>query len=160
MTKFHVKTAAEVCHKLEGTAYFNELDMGYSFHQVPLSTITSSKLPIFQSHEGLNRMKRLFFGPKALLGIFHNIVMQCFRGAEGVTTILNNILVYGATPAEHHINLKNCLREASGFDWTSPPSSRTRSTGSAESSQPQECLPAPTRTKLSVKQGGPTQRRR
>ena len=47
-----------------------------------LPTTTSGKLAVFQSHKGLHRMKRLFFGPKALLSIFHNIVMQCFRGVE------------------------------------------------------------------------------
>ena len=83
-------------------------NMGYAFHQVPLSTITSSKLPIFLSHKGLHRMKWLFFGPRASSGIFCNIVNKCFRGVEGVTTIL----VYGATPAEHHTNLRNCLERA------------------------------------------------
>ena len=112
MTKYHVKTAAEVRHELEGAAFFSELDMGFGFHQVPLSTITSSNLAVFQSHEGLHRMKRLFFGPKASSGIFHNIVLKCFRGVEGVTTIHDNILVYGATPAEHHRNLRNCLERA------------------------------------------------
>ena len=112
MTKYHVKTAAEVRHELEGAAYFSELDMGFGFHQIPLSTITSTKLAVFQSHEGLHRMKRLFFGPKASSGIFHNIVQGCFRGVEGVTTIHDNILVYGATPAQHHTNLSNCLQRA------------------------------------------------
>jgi hypothetical protein len=111
MTKYHVKTAAEVRHELEGAAYFSELDMGYGFHQVPLSPDTA-KLAVFQSHQGLHRFKRLFFGPRASSGIFHNIVQKCFRGVSGVTTIHDNILVHGATPAEHHENLKNCLQRA------------------------------------------------
>ena len=43
MTKFHIKTATKVCHKLEGATYFSERDMGYGFHQVPLSTTTLGK---------------------------------------------------------------------------------------------------------------------
>ena len=84
MTKFQVKTAAEVHHKLEGAAYFSELDVGFGFHQVPLSTITSRQLAVFQNHKDLHR---LFFVPKASLGIFQNIVQQCVRGVEEVTTV-------------------------------------------------------------------------
>ena len=79
-----------------GAAFFTELDMGYSFHQVTLSTSTSRKLAIFQTHEGLHRMKRLFFGPKAASGIFNDFVRKCFKGVEGVITIHKNILVYGS----------------------------------------------------------------
>jgi hypothetical protein len=111
MTKFHVKTAAEVRHELEGAAYFSEFDMGYGYHQCPISAKTQ-KMSVFQSHEGLHRMTRLYFGPKAATGIFHNAVMGCFRGLEGVTSIHDNILVHGATPEEHHTNLKNMLERA------------------------------------------------
>ena len=37
---------------------------------------------------------------------------KTFRGVEGVTTVHNNILVYGVMPAENHTNLRNCLRRA------------------------------------------------
>ena len=67
MTKYHVKTAAEVGHELEGAVYFNELNMGYGFHQMPLSTDTSQEFAVFQSQEGLNRIKWLYFGPKCVL---------------------------------------------------------------------------------------------
>ena len=57
-------------------------------------------------------MKQLCFGPKASSGIFHQVVHKTFRGVEGVTTVNDNILVYGAMPSEHHTNLRNCLRRA------------------------------------------------
>ena len=47
--------------------------LGHIFHRVPLSTITSSKLTIFQSHKELHRMKRLLFGPKAESGILNSV---------------------------------------------------------------------------------------
>jgi hypothetical protein len=111
MTKYHVKTAAEVRHDLEGAAFFSELDMGYGYHQLQLHPDTA-KMAVFQTHEGLHRMKRLFFGPKAATGIFHNEVQKSFRGVEGVTTIHDNILVYGHTVEEHNVNLFNCLTRA------------------------------------------------
>ena len=111
MTKYHVKTAAEVRHELEGAAIFSELDMGYGFHQLPLHPDTA-KQAVFQTHEGIHRMKRLFFGPRPASGIFHHEVSKCFRGLQGVTTIHDNILVYGATVDEHHRNLEACLQRA------------------------------------------------
>ena len=111
MTKYHVKTAAEVRHELEGAAVFSELDMGYGFHQLPLHPDTA-KRAVFQTHEGIHRMTRLFFGPRPASGIFHHEVSKCFRGIPGVTTIHDNILVYGATVAEHHRNLEACLVRA------------------------------------------------
>ena len=111
MTKYHVPTAAEVRHDLENAAVFSELDMGYGFHQIPLHP-ESAKMAVFQSHEGLHRMKRLFFGPRPSTGIFHHEVTKCFRGVEGVTTIHDNILVYGRTAKEHNVNLRACLTRA------------------------------------------------
>ena len=111
MTKYHVPTAAEVRHTLENAAVFSELDMGYGYHQIPLHP-ESAKMSVFQSHEGLHRMRRLYFGPRPSTGIFHHEVTKCFRGVEGVTTIHDNILVYGRTAKEHNTNLQACLSRA------------------------------------------------
>ena len=62
MTKYHIITPQEVRQQLKGARYFSELDMGHGFHQVPLDPDTSRR-SVFQTHEGLHRMKRLFFGP-------------------------------------------------------------------------------------------------
>ena len=47
--------------------------MGHGFHQVPLDPETS-RLSVFQTHEGLHRMKRLYFGPMSATGIFHQTI--------------------------------------------------------------------------------------
>ena len=60
-TRYHVPTPQEIRHQLEGATVFTELDMCNGFHQIPLSE--ESQI-IFVSHEGLHKMKRLFFGPK------------------------------------------------------------------------------------------------
>ena len=39
--KYHVKTTTYIQHNLKGDVYFSELDMGYRFRQVSLSTDTS-----------------------------------------------------------------------------------------------------------------------
>ena len=59
MGKYHINTGAEVQHKLEGTVYYSEVHIGHRIHQVPVSTDTSKNSAVFQSQEGLHRMKRL-----------------------------------------------------------------------------------------------------
>ena len=71
MTKYHMVTPQEIRHNLEGAEYFSEMDMGHGYHQLPLHQ-DSSKISVFQSHEGLHRMHRLYFGPKSSSDIFHH----------------------------------------------------------------------------------------
>ena len=111
MTKYHVPTAAKVRHALEKAKVYSELDMGFGYHQIPLHPDTA-KRAVFQTHKGLFRMKRLFFGPRPSTGIFHHEVAKCFGGLQGVITIHDNILVFGETAAEHNTNLEECLNRA------------------------------------------------
>ena len=87
------------------------MDMGHGFHQVPLDQETS-KLSMFQTHEGLHRMKRLFFGPMSVTGIFHHTISQQLAGMPGCISIHDNVLVYGSTVEEHNRNLELTLARA------------------------------------------------
>ena len=89
-TRYHVTAPQEARHKLKGAKVFSEFDMGNSFHQVPLAADSQG---IFQSHLGLYRMKRLFFGPTNSSGIFHHKVTKVFAGLEGCIMIHDNLLV-------------------------------------------------------------------
>ena len=111
MTKYHITTPQEVRHSIKGAKYFSEMDMGHGFHQVPLDPETSRK-SVFQTHEGLHRMKRLYFGPMSATGIFHHAVHQQFAGIPGCISIHDNVLVYGATVEEHNMNLEQTLARA------------------------------------------------
>jgi hypothetical protein len=108
-TKYHVITPQEVRHQLQGANVFTEMDMGNGFHQVPLHPDSHV---VFQTHRGLHRMKRLFFGPKSSSGIFHHEVQKAFEGVEGCITIHDNILVFGKDVEHHNRNLEGTLRRA------------------------------------------------
>ena len=103
-----MRTPQEVRHDLVGAAVFTEMDMRMGFHQLPLTEKTSSR-SVFQTHEGLHRMKRLYFGPTSSSGIFHHEVEKVFRGIPGCTTIHDNLLVYGRNHEEHRENLERTL---------------------------------------------------
>ena len=108
-TKYHVITPQEVRHQLRGARVFSEADMGDAFHQLPLAR---SSNVVFQTHRGLHRMKRMFFGPKSSSGIFHHEVQKAFRGIEGCITIHDNILIFGKDHQDHNKNLQEVLRRA------------------------------------------------
>ena len=57
MRKFHMKAP-------------QEMDMIMGYHQLPLHN-NSQNQSIFQTHEGLHRMERVYFGPTSSSGIFH-----------------------------------------------------------------------------------------
>lgn len=107
-TKFHVKTPQEIRHELEGATVFSEMDMIMGFHQLPLHN-DSKNISVFQTHEGLHRMERVYFGPTSSSGIFHHEVMKALRGVEGCTTLHDNILVYGRTHEDHRRALRDTL---------------------------------------------------
>ena len=108
-TKFHVQTPQEIRHELKEAKIFSEMDMGWAYHQMTIDEETMSRA-IFQSHEGLHMMKRLYIGPTASSGIFHNEVRKAFAGIDGVTNLHDNILVYGYDEKNHLQNLQNTLK--------------------------------------------------
>ena len=107
-TKYHITTPQEVRHVLNGATVFTEMDMGNCFHQIPLAPESQC---VIQSHLGLHRMKRLFFGPTNSSGIFHHEIKKTFEGVPGCITIHDNVLVYGRDRPEHN-NLRATLEWA------------------------------------------------
>ena len=107
-TKFHVQTPQEIRHELKEAKVFTEMDMGWAYHQVPIDEETR-ETTIFQTHEGLHRMERLYFGPTASSGLFHNEVRKTFRGLDRVTSVHDNILVYSTDEETHLADLEAVL---------------------------------------------------
>ena len=107
-TKFHVQTPQEIRHELKEAKIFTEMDMGWAYHQVPIDEETR-ETTIFQTHEGLHRMERLYFGPTASSGLFHNEVRKTFLGLNRVTNVHDNILVYSSDEATHLEDLELAL---------------------------------------------------
>jgi len=107
-TKFHVQTPQEIRHELKEAKIFTEMDMGWAYHQVPIDDETK-ETTIFQTHEGLHRMERLYFGPTASSGLFHSEVRKTFQGLSGVTNVHDNILVYSKDEVTHQDELKATL---------------------------------------------------
>ena len=107
-TRMHVQTPQEIRHKLKEAQVFTEMDMGWGYHQLEIDE-TAKNRAIFQTHEGLHRMERLFFRSSPASVIFHNEVNKIFQGMAGIETLHDNILVTGKDTEEHRRNLQLCL---------------------------------------------------
>ena len=116
-TKYHVQTPQEIRHDLKEAKVFTEIDMGWAYHQIELDESSKNKA-VFQTHEGVHRMERLYFGPTASSGIFHNEVRKAFSGLPGITSIHDNILIYGKNYEDHYGNLKKGLERGKEKDLT------------------------------------------
>ena len=119
--KFHVQTPQEIRHELKPAQIFSEFDMGWGYHQLEIDDETKEK-SIFQTHEGIHRMERGYFGPTSMSGIFHNEVRKALAGLKGVVSIHDNIAVHGTNAKDHYQNLANCLQRCKEKGITLKPS--------------------------------------
>ena len=120
-SKFHVQTPQEIRHELKSSQVFSEFDMGWGYHQLEIDEETKER-SIFQTHEGIHRMERGYFGPISMSGIFHNEVRKALAGLEGVVSIHDNIAVHGKNTNLKNTNLMNCLHRCKEKGITMKPS--------------------------------------
>ena len=112
-THHRTPTLEEITFKLSGAQVFSKLDARHGYWSVVLDD-ESSLLTTFNSPDGRFCYKRLPFGLNVPQDIFLDalvnalmdvIVDQC----TGVINIADDIIVFGATDAEHDDNLSNLM---------------------------------------------------
>ena len=82
----------EIRHELKEAKFFSEMDMGFGYHQLTIDEETKNRA-IFQTHHGIHRMERLYFGPTSASGLFHIEIRKSLRGLKSTTNIHDNLLV-------------------------------------------------------------------
>ena len=99
----------DISIELNGAKYFTKLDLLQAYHQLVLDE-QSRYITTLSTHIGLFRYKRLNYGTNASAGIFQYVLRRELQGLPGVRNIADDIIVFGATRAEHDANLDGCLR--------------------------------------------------
>jgi len=93
------------------------IDLKWSYLQLPLSK-EARQLTAFVTHEGVFQFVRLPFdlatGPSA----FQRIVSVIIDGIDGCANILDDILVWGRTMAEHDERLRRVLQRLDKYNAT------------------------------------------
>ena len=88
--------------------FITKLDLNSAYHQLPLHPDTA-KLCCFATPTGLYQFQRGPIGLADLPGSFQRMMDLVLAGCEGVFCFLDDLLIVGATEAEHDENLRNAL---------------------------------------------------
>ena len=90
---YHVQTPQKIRLELKEATRFSEVDLGWAFHQLFLDKESKNK-SVFQTHEELHYMERLYISPTVASGILHGEVYKTFGELVSITNIHDNIFVY------------------------------------------------------------------
>ena len=94
---------------LAGGEKFTKLDLTQAYLQLELEP-GSQKYCTITTHRGLYRFKRLPFGISSAPALFQKVMDTILQGAPGAMCYIDDILVTGASEAEHLKNLEEVLR--------------------------------------------------
>ncbi|XP_072169003.1 uncharacterized protein [Diadema setosum] len=104
-------TLEELNHKFHGAKTFSKLDAKSGYWSVKLDS-ESQKLTTFQTPFGRYAFMRLPFGLNVSQDIFQLEMDRVREGCPGTVCIADDIVVYGATEAEHDRNLLHLMNAA------------------------------------------------
>ena len=108
---YPMRTFDEVLSELSEAAYFSVLDATSGYWSLKLED-KSSYLTTFNTPFGRYRYLRIPFGLNCSQDVFQRKIDETFEGMAGVTAIVDDILVFGKTRAEHDQNLRKVLTRA------------------------------------------------
>lgn len=108
---YPMRTIDDITSKLSGAKYFSVLDATKGYWSIRLNE-KSSYLTTFNSPFSRYRYLRLPMGIRSSQDIFNRKIDETFEGLSGVTSIVDDILVWGKTRSEHDHNLKQVLDKA------------------------------------------------
>ena len=112
---FPLKTIDDVLANMPNAKYFSKLDAVSGFWQIQLDD-RGSKLCTFNTPFGRYRFTRMPFGIKSAPEVFQNIMSQMVEDIEGAESIIDDILVWGATVEEHDMRVKRVLQKAKQYN--------------------------------------------
>ena len=118
---FQLLTIEEVVLRIPNAKIFSKLDAASGFWQLQLDD-QSSKLCTFNTPFGWYRYLRLPFGVKCASELYQSVMSQMIEDIEGTDVIMDDILIWGRTMAEHDQRLKRVLNKAREYNLKLSPS--------------------------------------
>ena len=109
---YAMPTLEDAVSKMAGARYFSKLDAQSGYWQIKLEE-KSSYLTTFNSPFGRYRFKRLPFGIISAQDLFQQKMDELFEDMQGVTPLIDDVIIHGTTREEHDHNLKAALEQAS-----------------------------------------------
>lgn len=99
----------DLIQRLGGGHGFTKIDLSDAYNQIPLAPESQRRLAL-STHRGVLLQKRLPFGISSAPGYFQEIMDKLTKDLQGVAVYMDDILVSGATAAEHLQNLQALLK--------------------------------------------------
>ena len=106
-----MRTIDDVTSKLAGATHFSVLDATKEYYSCKL-TEESSKLTTFTTPFGRYRYLRLPMGIRSSQDIYNRKMEEALEGFDGVACIVDDLIIFGKSKAEHDKNLKRLLIRA------------------------------------------------
>ncbi|XP_042145244.1 uncharacterized protein K02A2.6-like [Ixodes scapularis] len=103
-------TLEDIAPNLSGAKYFSTLDAASGYWQIKLADESSNICTMRY------RFLRMPFGISIAPEIFQRAMHQVLQGLEGVSVVMDDILVWGGTKTEHDENLKRVLERCRSYN--------------------------------------------
>lgn len=100
----------ELFTNLQGGKIFSKIDLSQAYAQVLLDD-ESKKYCTISTHRGLFMYNRLPYGIASAPSIFQKIIDDIFKGFEGVSVFLDDILITGSNEIDHLNKLRNVFNK-------------------------------------------------
>ena len=108
---YSLPTLEDALAKMSGAQYFSKLDAKSGYWMLKLDE-PSSYLTTFNTPFGRYRFKRLPFGLICAQDVFQLKMDEVFEGLDGVTPLVDDVIITGKTREEHDANLLAALNRA------------------------------------------------
>ena len=108
---YPMRTIDDITSQLHGAKYFSVLDATKGYWSIQLDR-PSSLLTTFNTPFGRYRYLRLAMGIRSAQDIFQRKIDEIFEQMPGVTSICDDILVFGSTRVEHDRKLAKVLEKS------------------------------------------------
>ena len=105
---FKLPTREEIMSQFADAKWFSKLDASSGFWQMKLNE-ASSRLCTFNTPEGRYRFLRLPYGILSAPEVYHKTIHTIFENIPGVTTMMDDVIVWGSTKMEHDTRLRQVL---------------------------------------------------
>ena len=106
--EYPIPNPTDLLASISGATVFSKLDLSQAYAQLPLSK-QSQKYCVISTHRGLFACTRLPFGIASAPSIWQRTIEKVLAGLDGVLVYFDDILVCGATKAEHDLHLRQVL---------------------------------------------------
>ena len=108
---------SDMLTKLSEGRVFSKLDANSGFWQIKMDS-ESKLLTTFVTPWGKFCFKRMPFGISSAPAFFQREMEKILQGLEGVVCMMDDVLVFGSTPAEHWSRLRKVLEKISASGMT------------------------------------------